>query len=188
MQPQRPYLRQEIYPHLLGGRVVENHFGKTTLITPNRNSNLDLPVIGRLVYCESSALVTRPPEREKHKSKVNAVGMIYLRNVYGQSRMDKVSNEWVLKEFVLKDDPIDNVTQVISTGRLANLNTLSITFLSIDRLNISTPPCMNKVENYFGRIILNTPERDSNLKLTFIGSLVYCDSEALDPATTGASV
>ncbi|CAG2063008.1 unnamed protein product, partial [Timema podura] len=30
--------------------------GKTTLSTPDRDSNLDLPVIGCLVYCESSAL------------------------------------------------------------------------------------------------------------------------------------
>nr|CAD7439946.1 unnamed protein product [Timema bartmani] len=35
---------------------VENHFGKTTLSTPDRGSSLDLPVIGSLVYCKSSAL------------------------------------------------------------------------------------------------------------------------------------
>nr|CAD7461100.1 unnamed protein product [Timema tahoe] len=29
---------------------------QTTLITPDRDSNLDLPVIGSLVYCESNAL------------------------------------------------------------------------------------------------------------------------------------
>nr|CAD7458112.1 unnamed protein product [Timema tahoe] len=35
---------------------VENHFDKTTSSTPDKDSNLDLPVIGSLVYCESSAL------------------------------------------------------------------------------------------------------------------------------------
>nr|CAD7440840.1 unnamed protein product [Timema bartmani] len=35
---------------------VENHLGKTTLSTPDRYSNLDLPIISSLVYCESSAL------------------------------------------------------------------------------------------------------------------------------------
>nr|CAD7392361.1 unnamed protein product [Timema cristinae] len=35
---------------------VENHFGKTTLSTPNQDSNLNLPVIGSLVYCKSSIL------------------------------------------------------------------------------------------------------------------------------------
>nr|CAD7409543.1 unnamed protein product [Timema cristinae] len=35
---------------------MENHFGKTILGTPGRDSNLDLPVIDSLVYCENSAL------------------------------------------------------------------------------------------------------------------------------------
>nr|CAD7399471.1 unnamed protein product [Timema poppensis] len=34
---------EEVNPHLRGGRV-ENHFGKTTLSSPDRDSNLDLPV------------------------------------------------------------------------------------------------------------------------------------------------
>nr|CAD7403836.1 unnamed protein product [Timema poppensis] len=33
-----------------------SHLGKTALGTPDRDSNLDLPVIGSLVYCESSVL------------------------------------------------------------------------------------------------------------------------------------
>nr|CAD7441478.1 unnamed protein product [Timema bartmani] len=37
-----------------------------------------------------------------------------------------------------------HVTQVSSTGRQANLSTLSITFLSIDRLIVSVPPCANQ--------------------------------------------
>nr|CAD7591157.1 unnamed protein product [Timema genevievae] len=36
--------------------------------------------------------------KEKHKSKVNAVRMKYLGNVCGKTRMDRVSDEWVLKE------------------------------------------------------------------------------------------
>nr|CAD7589509.1 unnamed protein product [Timema genevievae] len=35
---------------------VEAHFGKITLTAPNQDSNLDLPVIDSLVYCESSSL------------------------------------------------------------------------------------------------------------------------------------
>nr|CAD7461217.1 unnamed protein product [Timema tahoe] len=35
---------------------MENNFGKTTLSTPDQDSNLDLPIIGGLVYCESDAL------------------------------------------------------------------------------------------------------------------------------------
>nr|CAD7398258.1 unnamed protein product [Timema poppensis] len=46
---------KEVYSHLRGGRL-ENHLGKTTLNTPDRDLNLNLPIIGSLVYCESSAL------------------------------------------------------------------------------------------------------------------------------------
>nr|CAD7592107.1 unnamed protein product [Timema genevievae] len=44
-----------MYSHLRGG-IIENHFGKNTLSTPDRYSNLDLPVIGSLIYYESSTL------------------------------------------------------------------------------------------------------------------------------------
>nr|CAD7197122.1 unnamed protein product [Timema douglasi] len=50
----RLYL-EEVYPHLRGGRV-ETQFGKRPRSTPYQDSNLDLPVIGSLVYSESSAL------------------------------------------------------------------------------------------------------------------------------------
>nr|CAD7394696.1 unnamed protein product [Timema cristinae] len=36
---------EEVNPHLRGGRV-ENHLGKTTPSSPDRDSNLDLPVPG----------------------------------------------------------------------------------------------------------------------------------------------
>nr|CAD7440454.1 unnamed protein product [Timema bartmani] len=42
-----------MYPHLPGGKV-EKPFVRNTLSTPDRDSNLNLPVIGILVYCESS--------------------------------------------------------------------------------------------------------------------------------------
>nr|CAD7462430.1 unnamed protein product [Timema tahoe] len=38
------------------GGKVENHFGKPPNRTPDRDSNLNLPVIGSLVYCKSSVL------------------------------------------------------------------------------------------------------------------------------------
>ncbi|CAG2065412.1 unnamed protein product, partial [Timema podura] len=36
---------EEVNPHLRGGRV-ENHLGKTTLSSPDRDLNLDFPVLG----------------------------------------------------------------------------------------------------------------------------------------------
>nr|CAD7258857.1 unnamed protein product [Timema shepardi] len=49
------WLQKEVYPHLSGERV-ENHFRINTLSTPDLDSNLNLPVIDSIVYCESSAL------------------------------------------------------------------------------------------------------------------------------------
>nr|CAD7440679.1 unnamed protein product [Timema bartmani] len=46
---------REVYPYLRRGRV-EKHLGKTSLSTPDRDSNLDLPVFGNLVHSESSTL------------------------------------------------------------------------------------------------------------------------------------
>nr|CAD7445299.1 unnamed protein product [Timema bartmani] len=67
---------------------------------------------------------------EKCKSKVNEVGMRYFRNVCGKTRMDRVSDEWVLKELRFEREsnscggdvePLSVVPQYYSTlgGRLA---------------------------------------------------------------------
>nr|CAD7423497.1 unnamed protein product [Timema monikensis] len=63
-------------------RRVEHYFGKTILSTPDLDSNLDLPVIGRLIHCESDALdyeatksfYTKPLAVENIRSKVRWVG------------------------------------------------------------------------------------------------------------------
>nr|CAD7577310.1 unnamed protein product [Timema californicum] len=49
--------KHEVYPHLRGGRV-DNHLGEggRNFSKPDQDSNLDLSVIGSLVYCKSSAL------------------------------------------------------------------------------------------------------------------------------------
>nr|CAD7440842.1 unnamed protein product [Timema bartmani] len=58
---QNNHRSDEVYPHLCGGRM-EKLFVKTTLSTSNRDSNLKFPVIGSLIYCESSALGRAPTE------------------------------------------------------------------------------------------------------------------------------
>nr|CAD7394577.1 unnamed protein product [Timema cristinae] len=45
--------------------------------------------------------------QEKYKSKENAEGMRYKRNVCGRTRLDKVSNEWLLRGCGLKGNTID---------------------------------------------------------------------------------
>nr|CAD7397827.1 unnamed protein product [Timema poppensis] len=48
-------VREVTVPHLRGRRV-ENHLGKTTLSTPDQDSNLDITFIGSLFYRESDVL------------------------------------------------------------------------------------------------------------------------------------
>nr|CAD7571131.1 unnamed protein product [Timema californicum] len=52
-------------------RRVENHSGKTTLSTPDRDSNLDLTIIGSLVFCKSSTLDHAAMEAGRKTKKQN---------------------------------------------------------------------------------------------------------------------
>nr|CAD7417791.1 unnamed protein product [Timema poppensis] len=63
------------YLHLCGGRG-EKHFGKTTLNTLDKDSNLDLPVIGILVYCESDAFTHEVTERDAMPLRLKEVHMV----------------------------------------------------------------------------------------------------------------
>nr|CAD7444753.1 unnamed protein product [Timema bartmani] len=56
---------EEVNPHLRGWRVVENHLGKTTTSSPDRDSSLDLPVLGSLARHETSALANYATELGK---------------------------------------------------------------------------------------------------------------------------
>nr|CAD7411124.1 unnamed protein product [Timema cristinae] len=54
---------EEVNPHLRGGRV-ENHLGKTTPSSPDRDSNLDLPVLSSRAQHDTSALANYASEAE----------------------------------------------------------------------------------------------------------------------------
>nr|CAD7573983.1 unnamed protein product [Timema californicum] len=54
---------EEVNPHLCGGRV-ENHKGKTTPSPPDRDSNLDLHVLGNLAQHETGALANYTTESD----------------------------------------------------------------------------------------------------------------------------
>nr|CAD7452123.1 unnamed protein product [Timema tahoe] len=52
----RCWCQRRVYSNLFGGKEKNNFGKKTILITPDRDSNLDLSVIGGPVHCESDAL------------------------------------------------------------------------------------------------------------------------------------
>nr|CAD7403120.1 unnamed protein product [Timema cristinae] len=73
-------------------RTVDFHY-HTDLGEPNVPFTVEEPVVNGKLDIDVE---------EKYKSRVNAVGMKDLRNVCGKTLMDRVSNEWVLKECGLK--------------------------------------------------------------------------------------
>nr|CAD7419359.1 unnamed protein product [Timema poppensis] len=68
---------EEVIPHLLGRRV-ENHSGKATPSSPERDSNLDLPVLGGLVQHETSALANYATEAANDSSPFAQVGVTVM--------------------------------------------------------------------------------------------------------------
>nr|CAD7571661.1 unnamed protein product [Timema californicum] len=80
-----------MYSHFRGGKV-ENHFEKNTLSTPNRDSNLDLPIIGSLVHCESSSL-------DHTATKAGGFGPQYFQSTMDMLLYDAVLATQAAKEF-----------------------------------------------------------------------------------------
>nr|CAD7398253.1 unnamed protein product [Timema cristinae] len=69
--------KEEVSPHLLGRRV-ENYFEKATSSSPERDSNLDLPVLGGLVQHETSALVNYATKAANDSSPFAQVGVTVM--------------------------------------------------------------------------------------------------------------
>nr|CAD7454640.1 unnamed protein product [Timema tahoe] len=93
---------------------VDNDFVKTTLITPDRDSNLDLPAIGSLVYSENSALdhedteaVTSSVEEPVPGWIDNQNGIIRTHVLSSQGRM-RVANAH--RKYNIELIPVDIVT------------------------------------------------------------------------------
>ena len=62
----------------------------------------DSVLVPTLLYCSESWVC-----QSKHMSKVNAVGMSFLRNMCGKTRLDKVENKWVMRKCGVKESVID---------------------------------------------------------------------------------
>nr|CAD7455474.1 unnamed protein product [Timema tahoe] len=101
---------EEVYPHLRGGRV-ESHLRKTTLNTPDRDSNLDIPVIGSPVYCESNNLNHAATKRPHCSwSRVN-VGAVKTLDVHSGRHLRSLRRNW-------SHNKRWTCTLIVSCGRL----------------------------------------------------------------------
>nr|CAD7434392.1 unnamed protein product [Timema monikensis] len=150
---------EEVNPHLPGGRV-ENHLGKITPSSPDRDSNLDLPVLSSRAQHDKrvSQLRHRETGTEVKWTPISASSFPYL----------SIDTELKMEENFEKENM-----------QLWN----EIGYHSVDnRLNkeeVSPHLLGRRVENYFEKATSSSPERDSNLDLPVLGGLVQHETSAL---------
>nr|CAD7263801.1 unnamed protein product [Timema shepardi] len=80
---------EEVNPHLRGG-IVENDLGKPTLISADRDSNLDLPILGsqaqydkhlRAIHRNQTAIEDWIVEKAKHRRREGELDFVYPYNL-----------------------------------------------------------------------------------------------------------
>nr|CAD7453070.1 unnamed protein product [Timema tahoe] len=107
--PPPPPTNEEVHPHLRGGRV-ENPCGKTPFSAPDLNG----PVFGSLVHCESSAL--------DHASTKVGISLFYIRLASNQCLTDKIINVVYPTEIRTSISP-SSAVELNTTSALANYAT-----------------------------------------------------------------
>nr|CAD7587623.1 unnamed protein product [Timema genevievae] len=198
----------EAYPHLRGRRV-ENQFEKH-LGTPDRDSNLDLPVIGSLVYYKSSALdheateAVRLIQQDSWKDCIVSV----FQDGWVDDEILKFIEEcigvmsylgWDHRLIDYKNNKKVDIFQKLSenyecdvftcfVGRIVIGVTLAIDKDADDReiVKFESRKCTRVCVEAVWKTDLSAPDRDLNLDLPVIASLVYCESSAIDHAATEA--
>nr|CAD7428459.1 unnamed protein product [Timema monikensis] len=142
---------EEVNPHWRGGRV-ENHLGKTSPSSPDRNWNLDLPVLSSRA------------QHDKHVSQ--------LRHRGGSMASPNFQLVHGVKPPILNGP--DNGLALPTNGRL------SLEFGSYEPYLMVPHTFMEgECSNHSKKSIHNTLDRDSNPDIPITGSLVYCESDTL---------
>nr|CAD7440966.1 unnamed protein product [Timema bartmani] len=153
---------EEVNPHLRGGRV-ENHLGKTTPSSPDRDSNLDIPVIGGLTQHD-----WRVSQLRHRESKFLTCSRSYRNSDLSKTKArvtDRTSHQMRWVEEDKGEGHIDH---------LAGKNW---------SMGGSAPAFAWREENHSGLKKLHCTRPGSNANL---GSLVQHESSALDHVATEA--
>nr|CAD7392365.1 unnamed protein product [Timema cristinae] len=168
----------KVKPHLRGGRV-EIHLGKTTPSSPNRDSNLDLPVL-------SSRAQHRSQTVELDKVKPHLPGgrvEIHL----GKTTPSSPNQYSNLDLPVLSSRAQHDKATTIATGPKSNFTYLEkprYIYQWTRRSHFQSKFTCIGVEVDWKTILekntLSTPDSDSKLDIPIIGSLVYCWNSVLD--------
>nr|CAD7398355.1 unnamed protein product [Timema cristinae] len=163
-------------------------FGKTTISTPYRDLNLDLPVIGSLAYCESSALdhaatelklITTATEKEpnilmKPSRDMSVTLFILLNNMGILSK----------KMYFLPQLAKSNAQKKLN-DQYAMLRREGNGKVELEEVN----PHLRggRVENRLGKTTPSSPDRDSNLNLPVLSSRAQHDKRVSQLRHRGGS-
>nr|CAD7443438.1 unnamed protein product [Timema bartmani] len=168
---------------------------QVTFSTPDRDSNIELPIIGNLVHFEISAL-------DHVATEVGDVvycelGRLNLEEVNPHLRGGRVEND------LGKATPVHptEIRTSISPSSTVELNTTSALYsfmiitlmgkaLRKKHLRGNLPAFVWDVMggNVLGKTTPSSPDRDSILDFPVIGSLVYCKSNTLEHAAIKAAI
>nr|CAD7427008.1 unnamed protein product [Timema monikensis] len=182
---------QDMYLHLHEGRV-KIHLGKKPLSTPDRATNLVFPVIGNLVYCESSALDHAASERVSNELILHhiSVGTRFdSRYFYEAMCLKRAQLSLVKKNEEIHFASTSN--RAIPTERPPSVGSDSANIFRIEcpvwssqtsgrigkvELEEVNPHLRGgRVENHLGKTTPSSPDRDSNLDLPVLSSRAQHD-------------
>nr|CAD7433729.1 unnamed protein product [Timema monikensis] len=166
---------EKVDPHSRGGRV-ENHSGKTTPSSPERDSNLNLPVIGSLALHENSALANHTTEASPYLCCSFCVFLTLLsclscdhsnKCFSGNDRVGGLMNPFLLTDDKKRNKMLHSTASYYPLGLYA-LSTNYANGLGIGKVELEeVNPHLRggRVENHLGKTTPSSPDRDSNLDL-----------------------
>nr|CAD7574447.1 unnamed protein product [Timema californicum] len=144
---------------------------KTTLSILDRDSNLDLPIIGSLIYCESGTLDHVATEAEGGVEGNTSQGKAQQAEVSTVSReVSLLLETWCI---VLPYRPLpwwaEQGTVMFDSGHSVLLRESSgIGKVELEEVNLHLRGV--RVENYLGKTTRSSPDRDSSLDLPVLSS------------------
>nr|CAD7394872.1 unnamed protein product [Timema cristinae] len=179
---------EEVNPHLRG-RKVENHLGKTTPSSPDRDSNLDLPVLSSRAQHDKRIIKMAAVcnGRNVMDSQVGTQNAIVdrLKLLHPMVNEDEtpLPRSWSPKDKYNYIGLSQNNLRVHYKGEYCSK-------VLIKRSNLGEVyPHLHREKGggiHFGKTTLITPDQDLNLDLPVISSPIYCESSKLDHAATKA--
>nr|CAD7407444.1 unnamed protein product [Timema poppensis] len=193
---------EEVNPHLRGRRV-ENHLGKTTLSSPDRDSNLDLPVLSNRAQHDKrvSQLRHRGGDsedeslRDGNSCKQREGGRVEnkLPHFHGDvARCGPLQNPQT-QGFILssyqRSELLDTDTEV--TGSIPGTSRFSVKQWVCNGVNSTSLSSEEVYPHFLGGRLENEfqyTRLGSNIDLPSIGSPIYCESDALCHVATNTDL